>query len=211
MYHRVRRCSSSASSLLLQQQAQLPQVQQLQTTQTQLYQQVHQQAHQPAYNHLIKKQQQEVLVPKNRLFLNDNIIINNNNHQSLHEYQYQNNHQSIRTRDLTTTTTTTKTTNPNNHNNHQYNDIQITGVSDEVASKIKLYAHKQQTSASLQTLMKTGRGEYLHKTYGSSLTDAGGADAAGGIDDKVATDKILMQVGYKKGFFLFDYITIKLH
>jgi pyruvate dehydrogenase kinase 2/3/4 len=194
MYHRVRRCSSSASSLLLQQQAQLPQVQQLQTTQTQLYQQVHQQAHQPAYNHLIKKQQQEVLVPKNRLFLNNNNIINNNNHQSLHEYQYQNNHQSIRTRDLTTTTTTTKTTNPNNHNNHQYNDIQITGVSDEVASKIKLYAHKQQTSASLQTLMKTGRGEYLHKTYGSSLTDVDGADAAGGIDDKVATDKILMQV-----------------
>ena len=66
-------------------------------------------------------------------------------------------------------------------------DLQITGVSDDVASIIKLYALKPQTSASLMTLMKTGRGEYLHKTYdGHEVED----DAC----SKVATDKILMQV-----------------
>ena len=88
--------------------------------------------------------------------------------------------------------------NPPNHHHHHYNDIQITGVSDEVAESIKQYAHKQQTSASLLTLMKTGRGEFLHKTYGSSTsTDSGDDD-----DSKVATDKILMQVCMFK--FLLD-------
>jgi hypothetical protein len=80
----------------------------------------------------------------------------------------------------------------------------ITGVSEEVASSIKLYAHKQQTSASLLTLMKTGRGEYLHKTYGEEGINAHGGDGNINVngngnvnsndDDKVATDKILMQV-----------------
>ena len=74
-----------------------------------------------------------------------------------------------------------------NHNHHHYNDIQITGVSDEVNEKIKQYAHKQQTSTSLLTLMKTGRGEFLHKTYKDHKDDWSEGD-------KVATDKILMQV-----------------
>eukprot|EP00551_Chaetoceros_affinis_P004241 CAMPEP_0203665626 /NCGR_PEP_ID=MMETSP0090-20130426/2812_1 /ASSEMBLY_ACC=CAM_ASM_001088 /TAXON_ID=426623 /ORGANISM="Chaetoceros affinis, Strain CCMP159" /LENGTH=529 /DNA_ID=CAMNT_0050529247 /DNA_START=148 /DNA_END=1737 /DNA_ORIENTATION=+ len=121
----------------------------------------------------------------------------------------------------TTTSTTTSTstvandmviigqrnfqTNTKHHRHHH--DIEITGVSNEVASIIKQYAHKQQTSASLETLMKTGRGEYLHKTYGADHADAddyndGQAAAAavavggegGDGDSKVATDKILMQV-----------------
>ncbi len=74
-----------------------------------------------------------------------------------------------------------------------HDDIQITGVSDDVASIIKQYAHKQQTSASLQTLMKTGRGEFLHKTYGSEHQEEGGVGGSDS-DSKVATDKILMQV-----------------
>ncbi len=100
-----------------------------------------------------------------------------------------------------------------NHHNHQHqqqlffsstrttsyqnsHDIQITGVSDEVNQRIKLYANKQQTSASLLTLMKTGRGEYLHKTYADH-------DEHHSDDEKVATDKILMQVGsYVLSFLL---------
>ena len=89
----------------------------------------------------------------------------------------------------------TKNNNNNNHHhdhNHHYNDIQITGVSDEVASSIKQYANKQQTSASLQTLMKTGRGELIHKTYGGKnnkvVMDPEEAQ------QHQATDKILMQV-----------------
>jgi pyruvate dehydrogenase kinase 2/3/4 len=66
-------------------------------------------------------------------------------------------------------------------------DLQITGVSADVASIIKLYALKPQTSASLMTLMKTGRGEYLHKTYD-------GHEEEDDACSKVATDKILMQV-----------------
>lgn len=87
---------------------------------------------------------------------------------------------------LTTSSPPPNPSNSPNHHHHHYNDIQITGVSDEVAESIKQYAHKPQTSASLLTLMKTGRGDFLHKTYGTSTDN--------GDDSKVATDKILMQV-----------------
>ena len=65
--------------------------------------------------------------------------------------------------------------------------IRIAGVPDDVAIMIHRHASRPQTGASLQTLMKTGRGEYLHKTYEDHTHDP---------DDnsKVATDKILMQV-----------------
>ncbi len=42
--------------------------------------------------------------------------------------------------------------------------IRIAGVPDDVAIMIHRHASRLQTGASLQTLMKTGRGEYLHKT-----------------------------------------------
>ena len=83
-----------------------------------------------------------------------------------------------------------------------HDDIQITGVSDDVASIIKQYAHKPQTSASLQTLMKTGRGEYLHKTYGSDHQEDAG-EGGGDGDAKVATDKILKQV---RNVYIHTYI-----
>ena len=65
--------------------------------------------------------------------------------------------------------------------------MKITGVSDDVAAMIHRHAARPQTGASLQTLMKTGRGEYLHKTYEDHKHDPND-------NSKVATDKILMQV-----------------
>jgi hypothetical protein len=64
--------------------------------------------------------------------------------------------------------------------------IEISNVSPDVASLIHKHASRSQTGASLQTLMKTGRGEYLHKTFEN--------EPAAPTDTKVATDKILMQV-----------------
>lgn len=61
----------------------------------------------------------------------------------------------------------------------------ITGVADDVARLIHKHASRPQTGASLQTLMKTGRGEFLHKTYDDHTHDD---------KSKLATDKILMQV-----------------
>jgi len=51
-------------------------------------------------------------------------------------------------------------------------------IDKEVIDRINRLAKRPQTGASLDTLMKTGRGEYLHKTG----------------DSNVATDKILIQV-----------------
>lgn len=65
------------------------------------------------------------------------------------------------------------------------NGWRIEGVDDDVARNIYDCSHQPQTSVSLQTLMKTGRGELIHKTY---------KDASYSDDSKVATDKILMQV-----------------
>lgn len=72
-------------------------------------------------------------------------------------------------------------------NASSYENMQITGVPDDVAEMIHKHAARPQTSASLQTLMKTGRGEYLHKTYEDHEHDPND-------NSKVATDKILMQV-----------------
>jgi hypothetical protein len=72
-------------------------------------------------------------------------------------------------------------------NASSFDNMQITGVPNDVAEMIHKHASRPQTSASLQTLMKTGRGEYLHKTYGDH--DHNLSDNA-----KVATDKILRQV-----------------
>jgi len=56
---------------------------------------------------------------------------------------------------------------------------------EELSALIEKHAHHPQTSASLQTLMRTGRGEFLHKTY-SNLDSS--------QDDKVATERVLIQV-----------------
>ena len=58
------------------------------------------------------------------------------------------------------------------------------GVSQEVSKLISNHAHQQQTPVSLQTLLQTGRGEFLHKTY-KQLDDD---------DHRGATAKVLIQV-----------------
>lgn len=61
----------------------------------------------------------------------------------------------------------------------------IAGVSKDVSDLILKHANSSQTGISLQTLMKTGRGELIHKTYKEEVSNK---------SSKVATDKILMQV-----------------
>jgi hypothetical protein len=68
-------------------------------------------------------------------------------------------------------------------------DTPFEGVSPEVSKIITELACQPQTSVSLQTLMQTGRGEFLHKTY-KHLSKEEVAKA----DNRVATEKILIQV-----------------
>lgn len=65
--------------------------------------------------------------------------------------------------------------------------FQMTDVPDDVAQMIHKHASRPQTGVSLQTLMKTGRGEFLHKTYEDY-------QHCPTENSKLATDKILMQV-----------------
>lgn len=58
------------------------------------------------------------------------------------------------------------------------------GVPSEVGKIINLHAQVPQTSVSLQALMRTGRGEYLHKTF----------DGMQEVDQKTATHLVLIQV-----------------
>jgi hypothetical protein len=62
-------------------------------------------------------------------------------------------------------------------------DIAFEGVSDEVSKQIYLHAHQPQTAVSLQTLLQTGRGEFLHKTY-KTLEH----------EERGATEQVLTQV-----------------
>jgi hypothetical protein len=59
------------------------------------------------------------------------------------------------------------------------------GVSEEVSKRIQHHAHQPQTAVSLQTLLQTGRGEFLHKTYKNLEEDN---------NDRGATGKVLIQV-----------------
>lgn len=55
-------------------------------------------------------------------------------------------------------------------------------MTEEVATLVRQHALQPQTSANLETLMKTGRGEFLHKTFGDDP------------EEHAATEKILIQV-----------------
>eukprot|EP00594_Rhizosolenia_setigera_P019459 CAMPEP_0178959728 /NCGR_PEP_ID=MMETSP0789-20121207/12482_1 /TAXON_ID=3005 /ORGANISM="Rhizosolenia setigera, Strain CCMP 1694" /LENGTH=527 /DNA_ID=CAMNT_0020642823 /DNA_START=167 /DNA_END=1750 /DNA_ORIENTATION=+ len=87
--------------------------------------------------------------------------------------------------------------------------------SPEIAKLVMEYARKRQTSASLQTLMKTGRGEFLHKTFPTKTAASTSSDGTDnnknnkkdgkidfhneeveneGIENHSATDKVLIQV-----------------
>ncbi len=58
------------------------------------------------------------------------------------------------------------------------------GVPDHVHELITKHAHMPQTSVSLQALMRTGRGEYLHKTF----------EDMENVDQHSATSLVLIQV-----------------
>ena len=67
-------------------------------------------------------------------------------------------------------------------------DMEYDGVSDADAALINRHAKKVQTSVSLQALMRTGRGEFLHKTFDEESV---------AVDDHTATELVLMQVRMK--------------
>ena len=64
-------------------------------------------------------------------------------------------------------------------------DMEYDGVSEADAAMINRHAKKVQTSVSLQALMRTGRGEFLHKTFDEESV---------AVDDHTATELVLMQV-----------------
>ena len=67
-------------------------------------------------------------------------------------------------------------------------DMEYDGVSEADAALINRHAKKVQTSVSLQALMRTGRGEFLHKTFDEESV---------AVDDHTATELVLMQVRRK--------------
>lgn len=66
-------------------------------------------------------------------------------------------------------------------------DPAFDGVSADISKIIYHHAHQPQTAVSLQALMRTGRGEFLHKTYKEAITEKN-------TDGKGATEQVLMQV-----------------
>lgn len=64
-------------------------------------------------------------------------------------------------------------------------DRAFEGVSEEVSKRIQYHAHQPQTAVSLKTLLQTGRGEFLHKTY-KNLEEED--------NHRGATGKVLIQV-----------------
>jgi hypothetical protein len=62
--------------------------------------------------------------------------------------------------------------------------IAYEGVSDSASNVINKNAAQPQTSVSLQALMRTGRGEFLHKTF----------EDMNNVDQHSATELVLIQV-----------------
>lgn len=67
-------------------------------------------------------------------------------------------------------------------------DVPFEGVSEEVSKIISEHANQPQTSVSLQALMRTGRGEFLHRTF--DHVDENGSHE----DTHSATELVLIQV-----------------
>jgi hypothetical protein len=63
-------------------------------------------------------------------------------------------------------------------------DVAYEGVSDDAGKVINMHAIQPQTSVSLQALMRTGRGEFLHKHF----------EDISKIDQHSATELVLIQV-----------------
>lgn len=70
--------------------------------------------------------------------------------------------------------------------NFTYGSIhRLDSIPDDVSSLVQKYAHHPQRSISLQTLLQTGRGELLNKTYSETVISG---------EEHHATDLVLMQV-----------------
>ena len=74
-------------------------------------------------------------------------------------------------------------------------DVPFEGVSEEVSKIIYDHAHQPQTSVSLQALMRTGRGEFLHRTF-DHVAENNQADTHS------ATELVLIQVRTFTNFFV---------
>lgn len=70
--------------------------------------------------------------------------------------------------------------------NFTYGSIhRLDSIPDDVSALVQKYAHHPQRSISLQTLLQTGRGELLNKTYSETVISG---------EEHHATDLVLMQV-----------------
>jgi len=65
---------------------------------------------------------------------------------------------------------------------------------EDLSMLVDRYASRQQTSVSLQTLMRTGRGELLHKTANTTTTANSDTNTDTSNNDKAATQQVLIQV-----------------
>jgi hypothetical protein len=70
------------------------------------------------------------------------------------------------------------------HSAPLFRDVEYEGVSDDVGKAINKFALQPQTSVSLQALMRTGRGEFLHKHF----------EDISKIDQHSATELVLIHV-----------------
>ena len=76
-----------------------------------------------------------------------------------------------------------------------YDIKEYDGVSAEISEVIYKHARQPQTSVSLQALMRTGRGEFLHKTFNDiSPSEPAEEVAANGSNGHTATELVLIQV-----------------
>ena len=86
-------------------------------------------------------------------------------------------------------TSLTRNFSTTNDNSARSDNKEVLHDDPEISELIYKHAHEPQTPTSLQTLMKTGRGEYLHKTFRDHKIEEGIYD-----DNKVATERVLIQV-----------------
>lgn len=63
--------------------------------------------------------------------------------------------------------------------------MEYDGVPESVSKIVNEHAHQLQTSVSLQALMRTGRGEFLHKSFGEEEMEE---------NQHSATELVLIQV-----------------
>ena len=106
-------------------------------------------------------------------------------------------HNVLITKNLSTRSKSTSSNSNSNNNRQRHQNYSSNWIDEDTkhmtpseAHLIKQYTTQPQTSASLQTLLLTGRGEYLHKTFKQQPEAHAGHDDF----DRCATELVLMQV-----------------